>query len=225
MTRLLTFRFDDGFMVGARRCAEILEPHRGSYFIVADRVLGVAQLNENPKLVGRDFGSVAEWQKLATEGHDVQAHSYSHRAFSTLSPEERESEIRASVSLVRSISAAPIVFAFPFNDRTDGIDWAALGVSAAGFDTRSSDFPLYTNICSGLDRFALRSWAVRERHWDYVTAELDEAPADSWTILGLHSLDEEGAEPWSSEGFARLVNFAAESRFDIVTARQALERI
>jgi peptidoglycan/xylan/chitin deacetylase (PgdA/CDA1 family) len=220
--RLLTFRFDDGFMEGARKAAAILDPHKGSYFIVGDRTLGLAQLDDNPLLRGRSFGSVAEWRAMATRGHDIQPHGYSHRRFSTLSSSETEEEIRNSVGIVRSITDGPIVFSFPFNDLVSGLDWSGLGVDAAGFDTRTSADPVHFNHSPAFDPFRIRSWAVRERDWSAIAAGLNTVPEGTWTVLGFHSLDDEGFEPWSSDGFRKLVSLIGSLGFDIVTARQVL---
>jgi peptidoglycan/xylan/chitin deacetylase (PgdA/CDA1 family) len=225
VARSLTFRFDDGFLAGASKSAAILGRYRASYFVVGDRVLGLADLSGNAKLAGRNFGSIDAWRALAAQGHDIQPHSYSHRPFSALAPEEVANEIRQSVEIARRINDAPMIFAFPFNDRVAIPDWNAIGVAAAGFDTKSSEEPPYYNSKSHLDRYAIRSWAIRERHWDAVASGLRDIPDDSWTVLGLHSLDDEGAEPWSSVGFARLVALVAELGFDVLTARAALEEL
>jgi len=222
--RLLTFRFDDGFMEGARKSAAILDPYKASYFIVGDRTLGLAHLDGNPVLRGRDFGSVEEWRAMARDGHDIQPHSYSHRPLSTLSSSEIEAEIRNSVRIVRSIGDGPVLFGFPFNDLVGGLDWSGLGVDAAGFDTRTSADPIQFNHSPIDDRFRIRSWAVRERDWPTIEAELAAVPEGTWTVLGFHSLDDEGFEPWSSDGFRKLVRLAGELGFDIVTAREALAR-
>jgi peptidoglycan/xylan/chitin deacetylase (PgdA/CDA1 family) len=222
--RLLTFRFDDGFMDGARKAAQILDPYRGSYFIVGDRTLGLAQLDGNPQLCNRNFGAVEEWRAMARHGHDIQPHSYSHRRFSTLSSDEMEAEIRKSVHILRSITDGPLVFAFPFNDVVSGPDWLELGLEAAGFQTRSSADPILFNDLSAFDRFNINSWAVRERDWSTIVEALNAVPEGTWTVLAFHSLDDEGFEPWSSESFRKLVSLIGTLGFDIVTAREALAR-
>ena len=222
--RLLSFRFDDGFMDGARKAAQILDPCRGSFFIVGDRTLGLAHLADNPLLRGRNFGSVEEWRAMAKHGHDIQPHSYSHRRFSTLSPDETEAEIRESVRILRSITDGPLIFAFPFNDAVSGPDWVGLGLEAAGFETLTSADPIQFNQLSAFERFNIKSWAVRERDWSTIAEELKAVPGGTWTVLAFHSLDDEGFEPWSSEGFRQLVSLIGTLGFDIVTVREGLAR-
>lgn len=108
--------------------------------------------------------------------------------------------------MIQEIHDGPYVFCHPYNRRID-LDFAALGISAAGFETRTSDHPiLFNRLDADLDPFALASWAVRERHLERVLAEIRALPNDSWTILAFHSLDDEGHEPWTTAAFRFLVS-------------------
>ena len=197
----MSFRFDDGFITGARAAAACLAPDRGTFFLIVDLVRQGACEHPEPLFRGRDFGSVAEWRALARAGHDIQLHGRSHTDLTLLSVDEQRAELAASLALTRDLHGGPYVFCHPFNRRID-LDFAALGLSAAGFNTRASDHPIaFHSLTEAIDPFALSSWAVRERHFDSVVDQLQLLPDESWTILAFHSLDGEGHEPWSTEAF------------------------
>ena len=58
--RYVTFRFDDGFIGGARKAAAVLAGDHASFFLVADLVTGAADGPDIADFAGRDFGTVAE---------------------------------------------------------------------------------------------------------------------------------------------------------------------
>ncbi len=224
--RYVTFRFDDGFIGGARKAATLLAPDRASFFVVADLVTGGTDLRDAPGFLGCDFGSVAQWREISAQGHDVQLHSCSHPDMSQLAPAEQLREVQGSLALVRTIHDGPYIFCYPYNILAD-IDLAAEGLVAGGFTTRSSDEPVQFNAIDGTaDVFCLNSWAVRERHFDDVVEQLSRAvPDGSWTILTFHSLDGEGWEPWSSWFFARLVAQLRLLHYTIVTVAAMVDAI
>jgi peptidoglycan/xylan/chitin deacetylase (PgdA/CDA1 family) len=223
MTRFVSFRFDDSFIVGARKAERFLFPNRATFFVVSGLINGTLDLKEHPNFEGQDFGSLGEWRAFAKMGHDIQAHSATHTHFSKLSPEQRKGEIRESVALIRQIHGGPYVFCFPYNDIAP-VDFKSEGVSAAGFRTNSSDRePPFNRISKDLDLFELRSWSVRERHFVRVVSDLRHAVPDAtWTILAFHSLDGEGHEPWTSDGFERLVEAVRSMGYVIVTVAQMI---
>ena len=152
-------------------------------------------------LLAGDFGSVDRWRVLAEGGQDIQSHGYSHRRFSNLSPSEFEDDIRKSIDVVRLITDRPYVLCCPFNDMAPQLDFAGLGLSGMGFQTRTSHEPVLFNTLRELDLFKLRSWAIRETDFGYIESQLATLPDGSWTVLGLHSLDGEGMSPGLRRGW------------------------
>ena len=225
MARFISFRFDDGFIDGARKAAACLQPSPASFFIVTGLVSGSDRLDHIESFKGRNFGSLAEWRAMAALGPDVQPHSVTRPNFTDLSADGQRTEVQSSLAFVRGIHSGPYVFCFPYNVISD-VDLASLDLSAAGFATAASDGPVaFNSLDDGtLDLFRLRSWAVRERHFDIVVDQLDRLPDQSWTILAFHSLDDEGHEPWTSEGFSRLVAIARAAGFQIFSVREMVER-
>jgi peptidoglycan/xylan/chitin deacetylase (PgdA/CDA1 family) len=218
MTRFISFRLDDGFIEGARKVAAFLDPSRASFFIVAELVMKTGVADHEPLFEGKDFGSVDEWRVVSGLGHDVQLHGATHANMAVLRPEQQLCEVQDSLSLVRRIHDGPYVFCYPYNAVAD-LDLAPLGISAAGFETGTSDEPvMFNTVDCALDLYRLKSWAVRERHFDTIVNQLTHhLPDDSWTILAFHSLDGEGHEPWTSGGFSRLVTAVRAMGCQIVT--------
>ena len=223
--RYVTFRFDDGFIGGARKAAAVLAPDHASFFLVADLVTGAFDCPDIPGFAGCDFGSVAEWREFSAGGHDVQLHSCTHANMALLPPEDQLRELRGSLALGRRIHDGPFVFWHRFNALTQ-IDFAAEGIAAAGFATRGSEAPVQFNAIDGsADVFCLNSWAVRERHFGDVAGQLADVPGASWVILAFHSMDGEGHEPWSLEGFTRLVAEVRAMGYKIATVAEMIRDV
>ena len=224
MARFISFRFDDGFIEGARKAAACLHPSPASFFVVTGLICGSARLDHIELFKGRNFGSLDEWSAIAALGHDVQPHSITHPNFADRSEDQQTTEVLGSLEFVRGIHAGPYIFCFPYNV-VSGLDLASLGLSAAGFATEGSDRAVVFNKLDGdeLDLFRLRSWAVRERHFSTIVDQLDRLPDRSWTILAFHSLDGEGHEPWTSEGFSRLVAIVHAAGLQIVSIREMVK--
>ncbi len=138
----------------------------------------------------------------------------------------RSRSLEYALSLVRRIHDGPYVFCYPYNSIAD-LDLASLGISAAGFETPTSDGLVMFNVVDqALDLYRLKSWAVRERHFDAIVYQLSQhQPNDSWTILAFHSLDGEGHEPWTSERFSRLVAAVRAMGCQIVTVGDMVSRL
>lgn len=142
-----------------------------------------------------------------------------------LSAEEQRAELAASLALTRQLRGGPYVFCHPFNRQVD-LDFAALGISAAGFQTRTSDQPIsFHALRDGINPYALSSWAVRERHFDAVVDQLERLPDDSWTILAFHSFDGEGHEPWSATRFQALVSACRGFGINIATISSMVKEV
>lgn len=224
MARFLTFTFDDGFMAGARKAAELLSPDKGTFFVVSNWVLRKAR-HHVAELADRDFGSPDAWRALAQHGHDIQAHSAAHVRYSQMTDAEQVVDAAESFDLVRAIHSGPYIFCCPYNVLPETFDFGAAGFSAAGFRSTPSDKPVVFNRLDAVDLFRLHRWAVRETHLERLQSELESVPDQTWTILGLHSLDGEGFEPWSSEAFHKLVAVARAANFRIATTREMVSRI
>jgi peptidoglycan/xylan/chitin deacetylase (PgdA/CDA1 family) len=215
MSRILSFRFDDGLRRGAERSNKLLGSWRATYFVVSGWAAG--QKPRWPELRDCDFGDLEFWKGMRDCGHDVQSHSDSHPNFREISAEAATGEIERSAAFIRQIHPKGLVFCYPFN-AISNLCLAAAGFNAGGFDTTSSDEPVAYNTRGVQNVFRLNSWAVRERHYARVVEALSsDVPDGAWVILAFHSLDGEGHEPWSSRGFQRLVQAISRLGYDVQT--------
>jgi len=210
VNRCVTFRFDDGYIGGAMRAAALLNPSPASFFVVTGRI------------GDEEFGTLEQWRELSKTGHDVQAHSATHSNFHKLDPARQYAEVRESLAVIRSVHDGPYAFCFPYNAITN-IDLEAEGFSAAGFVSSISDSPVnFNRLTPKPNMFELKSWAVREPHLADVTQQLGAVPDESWVILGLHSLDGIGWEPWTSRGLEHLIRAVRELGYRIVSVAEML---
>jgi peptidoglycan/xylan/chitin deacetylase (PgdA/CDA1 family) len=203
VTRYLSFRFDDGFFVGALKANAALAPDSGTFFIVTGLVEGTHRLEHIPEFVEREFGTLESWKLLARSGHDIQPHSVTHPHLPLLPAGQQIDEIAGSLAFVRRIHDGPYIFCSRYNQCPD-VDFGALGFAAAGFEGSSPALPY--NDLTAVDRFALRSQVVFEEEYDRVVEQLRSAiPDEAWVIIGFHSFDGEGHRPWNFDRFAQLV--------------------
>lgn len=217
MARYVSFRFDDGFLAGALKANALLGADHGSFFIVTGLVEKTHRLDHIPLFVGREFGTIEEWATLARAGHDIQPHSVTHANLPLLTREEQIEEVERSLAFVKKIHAGPYIFCHPYNALTD-LDFANLGFAAAGFNARGSQKAVQYNDLSKLTPYLLRSSILSEDQFDWLVECLNiHVPNNAWVILGFHSFDGEGAKPWSSEGFSRLVAEVRRLGFQIRT--------
>jgi peptidoglycan/xylan/chitin deacetylase (PgdA/CDA1 family) len=203
----------------------ILAPDPATFFLVANLVTGRSAIPHEPLFEGRRFGPPQAWKDLIAAGAEVQPHSVSYANLADLSPQDRLEEVQRSVEDIREIFGRANVFGFPYNALAP-TDMASLDLIASGFQTiNSAQPPLYHKLGDPIDPWRLRSWAVREVHFESIVRDLAELPDNSWIVLTFHSLDGEGHEPWSSESFRRLVAKLRELGFTARTIGEMAERI
>jgi peptidoglycan/xylan/chitin deacetylase (PgdA/CDA1 family) len=227
MARYVSFRFDDGFLDGARKAVDCLSPSPASFFVVTGLVCGTHCVEHEKLFEGRNFGSPDQWRAIAALGHDIQPHSITHANFAALNPDQQRWEIQGSLGFVRSLHRGPYIFGFPYNVIPEDLDLASLDLSAAGFRTVDSARPIAFNRLDddALDLFRLQGWAIRESHFQTVVDQVECLPDRSWAILSLHSFDGEGHEPWSSDGFSRLVEAIRRVDLQIVSIRDMVKKV
>src|SRR4051812_7649804 len=119
MARFVTFKFDDGFIEGARKAIACLHPDRASFFLITGLVSESGPRPDHELFRGRNFGTIADWSPLAEQGHDVEPHSVTRPNFAELSVDRQTAEVRDSLDAVRAIHRGPYIFGFPFNEIVD----------------------------------------------------------------------------------------------------------
>lgn len=222
--KIISFRFDDGLWEGTQKIVDILSPYKASFFIVKNWLSEFNGPIHDEYNKGRYHGSINEWKELSGLGHDIQAHSCSHRNFLDLKEEERLQELQGSYDLVSEIHDYSKMMCYPYNVMISD-DLQSIGFKAAGFLTHPSDQQINYNLLDDTNVFALKSWAVRERNFEFIIKELSNLPDNTWTILAFHSLEDEGFEPWSIDGFKALTEEIVKMNFNIQTVTETVDLI
>jgi peptidoglycan/xylan/chitin deacetylase (PgdA/CDA1 family) len=97
--KLIALTFDDGPKSDSGKLLDLLkEKNVGATFFVVGK-----QVKANPEIAKR----------MAAEGHDIQNHTYNHRALEFLSAKETEQEIAAGSAIVREITGKSPRFVRP----------------------------------------------------------------------------------------------------------------
>ena len=223
MSKIISFRFDDGLWEGCNKAIKILHPATASFYIVKDWMADFNLKINDDLNIGHYHGSIKEWRQLALAGQDIQGHSISHDLFSKLSPEERSSNLSQTRDFLSSIHPGPYSFCYPYNALTED-DLISHGFDHAGFSTKPSKEPIQFNKFDNIDRFKLKSWAVRHEDIDDIYRQLFSLESQTWVILAFHSIDDEGFMPWPESKFGKFVEKIKEG-FDILNVSEALKFI
>jgi polysaccharide deacetylase family protein (PEP-CTERM system associated) len=113
---------------------------------------------------------------LVEEGHEIQAHGYSHRPLYAMNRQELRDELKRSHDTVEDAAAVPIT-AFRAQDFSITSDtlWALDVLAEVGFTVDSSIFPMRTR------RYGIRGWPLGPHYVDAANgARLLEVPVAVW---------------------------------------------
>ncbi|OLD98487.1 MAG: hypothetical protein AUG91_08975 [Actinobacteria bacterium 13_1_20CM_4_69_9] len=115
-------------------------------------------------------------RSLVEEGHEIQAHGYSHRPLYAMNRQELREELKRSHDTVEDAAAVPIT-AFRAQDFSITSDtlWALDVLAEVGFTVDSSIFPMRTR------RYGIRGWPLGPHYVDAANgARLLEVPVAVW---------------------------------------------
>lgn len=179
----ISITFDDGWLNQYRNAVPKLQSTglKATFYITS------RQLYDNGYT---GFMSRAQVKELYDAGHEIGAHTRTHRALTTLSLAEREQEIAGSRADIRGWGIEPVnVFAYPFGD----YDAATIDiVRNAGYVSARSTrdgHALYTDDPYQLPRFS----AENDTTVAEAAAWIDAAVANKrWGILTFHQVDTNG---------------------------------
>ncbi len=142
---------------------------KGTFFVIPGSTAETPELAEQKRNEKRAWGSISwpELNEMATQGHEIASHTWSHRSLSKLTPEEVIAELtRSSDAIQARLGRAPLTLAFPFNQSTPEVQAAALKFHVA--------YRAYqTGIGEKSTVESLNAWAdkqVRDKTWGVVMA-------------------------------------------------------
>jgi polysaccharide deacetylase family protein (PEP-CTERM system associated) len=157
--------FEDRIVPVGRRLLELLGKAavRGTFFVLG------AVAERHPELV----------REIASAGHEVGTHGYSHTPIYRLSPEEFRDELRHSIRLLEDLTGQPVLgHRAPFFSITRDSLWALDILAECGLSYDSSIFPVvnYRYGIPGAQRWPHRLGEGR--------GSLTEFPITTWRFLG-----------------------------------------
>ncbi len=183
---LVSFTFDDVPVSACREGAAILEAHgmRATYFICAG---GRGAASPCGLLASTD-----DIAALASRGHEIGCHTYSHHAVSTLRRSELAGDLDRNRAALGAICGGNLVrnFAFPYGD----LSFGAKRYLERCFDSCRTIRP---GLNAGtIDLGALRSWPLEDAAINRarIVRLIDEAVRlHGWLIFNSHGLEN---APW-----------------------------
>ncbi len=110
----VSITFDDGFDTHLL-AADLLDQHRmlGTFFVILGR------------LEGDGYLTVDDLRSLADRGHEIGAHTFTHRSLPDLAPDEAERELCDARVSLGELGFAAESFAYPFGATSDELAAAA----------------------------------------------------------------------------------------------------
>ncbi len=229
MGRVVSITFDDGLARGAAASAEILERYGmpGVFYVVTGWVEPMRAPIRDDANMGRSHGDWNFWRRIATAGHEVGSHTFSHFKAgglkAALTPWRVAREIaRSQQDLQREIPAQSHTISMPWNAASPLSDRLVRRAYSA---CRVGGGDVQYNRLSQLRPYALRSWAPGPRHdWGDYVAAIEAMPQDGWLILGFHSLEDEGWEPISANRLDQLCTWLRDNNIEVATVRDVVAR-
>ncbi len=211
--RYLTFTFDDGYILGAKKIDRILHPFKATFYLVTGWVRPNNLTVKDEYNQGSDHGSLEDWKDLAKAGHDIGSHSVSHTRPEDFrgDAEILKKEYDESLEFIKKIQPGPYSLSFPHNAR--------IPISAPYDSIRLGYNGRIYNELKGIDLKQVASWSPWHGSiWEKIIFwKIGRIPSRSWLVLNLHSVDGEGWHPWESAGLKRLKDYVLDKGFKIKT--------
>lgn len=215
MRALVSVTFDDGYASAAEHALPILMRHNAvaTHYVLTGRIGQVGRLSD------------VMLSSLAKAGHEIAAHTVTHRDLTKLSPAVRRAELTRAKAYLDARGVGPVRdFASPFGayDRDTLTDimgvYASHRTTDVGYNTRGN-----------LDARRIRAQSVKKTT---TLSEVDSlarraASERTWLVLVYHDVRDPPASPYdvtpaSLEGHLEIL---AKYGLAFVTVRQALDEL
>ena len=212
---LVSVTFDDGFASAAQRALPILRRHGvvATHYVLTGRIGQADRLSQDMV------------KDLAAAGHEIAAHTVTHRDLTVLPPAVRRMELTSAKAFLEALGVGPVRdFASPFGayDRATLTDimgvYASHRTTEVGYNSRvnfdarriKAQSVKSTTALSEVERLATR-------------AALDRA----WLVLVYHDIQDAPAGPYdvTAESLDRHLAILAKHGLRFVTVRQALDEL
>lgn len=190
-------------------------------------ILNNAGLKSTQYIISGRFsfsGYVTQEQVLSMKnaGHEIGAHTRTHRNLTTLSASEMQSEIAGSKQDLENIGAGPITnFAYPFGSYNATVRQKVIDAGFIGARTSDGGWNLKTQ-----DKFTLKRQGVEGNTTvAQVQQWIDQAVAQkTWLILVFHRIDNSGQQySTTPERLSQIVNYLKQNEVPVKTMGQGLQ--
>jgi len=205
---VVSIAFDDGFQSAYNNGMPIINVAgiKATEFIITDSI-------GKPGYITLD-----ELRALASQGHEIGAHTKTHPRLSNLSPARQYNEIVGSVKQLQKWGFNPKLFAYPYGDyNSETLDiLTGLGMPArttyVGENDRNS--PSLLLKCIPVDS---------KTTVGQLNQEIDQTESDgAWLVILFHRIDEGNEISFSHEGLQAVINHLIERQTRVVTMSEAL---
>lgn len=210
---IVTLAFDDGLSSQYAHALPILNAvgMKATFFIISQEP-GTSEY----------YMTWPQVQSLATQGHEVAAHTRTHADLNTLSVAEVNAEIVGSRTDLVAKGITPKTFAYPYGSVSPSISST---VRTAGFTAaRSSYWGLNTPLSKRHELADVR--IERTTKLEEVKALVEQAARDKrWLVLELHDVLPSVGDEYSTTNafFQELVTYLKTSAVDVVTLQQGAQ--
>lgn len=225
--RIVSITFDDGLKSSAETAMPILDQYqfKATFYVVTGWVEPTRAKIKDLYNQGRSHGSWDFWRDVASSGHEVGAHSFSHIDFGSrvarLFPWVMVQDIaRSADDLQRELSGSDFTMAMPYNYSSSLCRfYAKRHFSACRIGSSFGDY----NSLRDHDPYKLNSHVFQPGHgWADLAVALDRQPEDSWLIFQFHTFGEEGWAPVARDTFERLCGAVQDRRISVKAVKEVV---
>lgn len=211
----VSISIDDGWKSAITAAFPILQKHAlpATFFIVTEFL---------PDSHFPHYLNAGDLAVLNQAGHEIGAHTHTHRHLPQLAAEEYREEILRSKIELEKLGLYPISFAYPYGEYTDHI----IGmVEQLGF--RGAKSVIHGLNATGTDPYRLCHQGVHaDTPFEEIAKWIDEAnDQNSWLILTFHQIDRQGRQySTTPEMFDRVCSYLKRKNIPVKTIGEVLKQ-
>ncbi len=212
---MVTFVFDDGLLSQYKNALPILTAagYKASFGIITTQ-----PSSGNPAAM-----TWAQIKDLNTKGHEINSHTRTHPALTTLSSTQLNSEVVGSKNDLIAQGITPTTFVYPLGDVNATVEAA---VKAAGFaGARGSYFGLNTTTSDDYNLYDIR--LDKTSTLLDVQKYIDQAVEDKrWLVFELHDVLPSGGDDYAitSTFFQSVVNYLKSKGVTVLTLKDGIAK-
>jgi hypothetical protein len=230
--RWISFTFDDGLELGARKACHVLGHYgfKASFYPVTGWVEPQKVSIREPFNAGRSHGDWLFWRSISKHGHEVGSHTQSHFRLggrrALVQPLRVWREINGSYfDLIRELGCSALTIALPWNTKSM-LSQVLIPLRYLGCAVGSEETIQY-NDKRRPQPYWLRAWTPRSATpISDILRVIDEIPPNGWLAFQFHAFDDEGYEPLTAGRLHEICDFIrTRNGLDVVTVRDGLLKL